>query len=260
MTRLPISRFAALSAVLVATVLASGCATKKQVRLAVEPLEQRVSQLEAGAKKTDSAVDDLQTNLSATDERARGADSRAADAATAADKANQLAMQSGQQAESAGRTAGEARSQASSNKTQISSLDERLSNFDNFEMSSEEDVLFKFNSSTLTPEAKQQLEAAVAKIEQDKRYVIEVQGFTDPTGAAAYNKELSRKRADAVVQFLTVDHQVPLHRIFMHGAGEVTLTGAENTSKSRQESRRVEVRVYTPKLDQTATAIPSPDL
>jgi OmpA-OmpF porin, OOP family len=249
MIRLSIPCITAASAAFAVLLTAPGCATKKQVRLAVEPVEQRVSQLEGGAKTTNSNVEELDTKLSATDERARAADARANEAAGTAAKANQLAMESGQKADTANQSAAAAMSRAN---TGISSLNDRLSSIDDFALTAQEDVMFKFNSAQLTPEAKEKLASAISNIQSHNRYVIEVQGFTDPTGSAAYNKALSQRRADAVVQFLTVEHDIPLHRVFVHGAGEVTLEQGQNTLQARQESRRVEVRIFTPSTQETA--------
>jgi outer membrane protein OmpA-like peptidoglycan-associated protein len=213
-----------------------------------------VTELETDSQKKQTAIGDLETGLAATDERARGADARAADAAGAAAKANETAVQSGQRADEANRAAAGARTEAESAKAAVSALDQRVAAMDNFELQSQEEVLFTFNSSTLSKDAKAQLEAAAAKVRDQKRFVVEVQGFTDPTGSAAYNKELSRKRADAVVQYLTMEHKIPLHRIYVHGAGEEALTGPDNTAEARKQSRRVEVRVYTSGVAQTTTA------
>ena len=42
--------------------------------------------------------------------------------------------------------------------------------------------------------------------------MIEVAGHTDATGSEAKNFRLSRARADAVVQYLAVQHKIPLRR------------------------------------------------
>lgn len=252
MTRVPLLRSGALWATVLVAALAFGCATKGHVRAQVDPVRQRVDTLETDSKQTASNVSQLESGLSATDERARSAEARASEANSTAMKATDLANQSTQQAQEAQRAAAEAQSQAQTAQSRIASLSDRMTNIDNFQLNTQEDILFKFNSATLSDEAKQQLSAAASKVQAEKRYVIEIQGFADSTGSASYNKELSRKRADAVVQFLTVEHKVPLHRIYMHGFGEEALTGAENTRDARTQSRRVEVRIYTPQMDQAA--------
>ena len=53
-----------------------------------------------------------------------------------------------------------------------------------------------------------------------KRYFIAVEGFTDQIGSEAYNKALSRRRADAVVAYLVSQHDIPVYRIQMVGLGQ----------------------------------------
>ena len=79
-----------------------------------------------------------------------------------------------------------------------------------------------------------------------KHYVVEVQGFTDRTGSKLYNLQLSERRADAVVRYLTAEKNVPLVRIHRIGYGIDKPTAPNNTRKGRKENRRVEVRVLTP--------------
>jgi outer membrane protein OmpA-like peptidoglycan-associated protein len=247
----------AISAALV-SLLASGCATKKHVRNTVEPIDRRVSDVEAKSKKTDTAVSDLERGLALTDERARGADTRAtaagaeaAKANAAAGQANEAATKSGQLADTANRTATDARGQANTANAKVTALDERITKMDELQLLFEENVLFKFNSSQLSPDAKKQLESAVGRLREQKKFIVEVHGYTDKTGNVDYNKQLSRRRADAVAQFLTLDQKIPLHRVFMQGAG---VFGSEQpvngqARELREQSRRVEIKVFTPKAN-----------
>ncbi|MBM3813286.1 MAG: hypothetical protein FJW20_16800 [Acidimicrobiia bacterium] len=237
------------SALLASALLVTGCATKKHVKTSIEPLERRVDELEAKTKKTDSSVAELERNLSKTDEQVRGADARANQAALEAAKANERAARSSEQAEAAGRAASSAQSAIDAEKKRIAAIDERITNLDNYQVEHSESVLFKFGSHTLSADSKKQLDAAAGKILDEHRYVVEVQGYTDKTGSAEYNLMLSRKRADAVVQYLTVQHKVPLHRLFVNGVGS-EMPAADNKSRQgREQNRRVEVRLYTPKAN-----------
>ena len=106
-----------------------------------------------------------------------------------------------------------------------------------------ESVLFGLNKYQLTKETKEQLDQAVAQLQNSKNYVLEVEGFADPTGSAAHNLELSRKRADSVVRYLTVEHNVPLRKINVLGVGEDDKM-TEKTREARKQARRVELRVF----------------
>lgn len=236
----------------VASVLAlaaTGCATKKFVRSSVDPLSNRVGQLESSAKETEKSIGNLEQGVSRADERARGADSRAAQAAEAAQQANDRAVKSGEQAEAAARAAANASSQADQvgqrADQRAKELDGRLSALDNYNMVAEGSVLFDFGRSELNDAAKQALDEMAAKVQPFKRFAVEIHGFTDQVGAPAYNFELSRLRANAVQRYLIMQHKIPLYRISILGAGEEAPVADNKTRDGRKQNRRVEVRVYT---------------
>lgn len=66
-------------------------------------------------------------------------------------------------------------------------------------------VTFEFNSETLTPQAKANLDqfAAALKDPTIKGARFEIDGFTDATGTEQYNQGLSERRANAVVAYLS---------------------------------------------------------
>ena len=89
------------------------------------------------------------------------------------------------------------------------------------------------------------LDQMVAKAGSLKNFVVEVQGFTDKSGSKAYNLELSKKRADAVVRYLTLKHNIPLHRIYMAGFGmESQIADGANRREVSKNNRRVELKLY----------------
>ncbi|MEJ7716525.1 MAG: OmpA family protein [Thermoleophilaceae bacterium] len=60
------------------------------------------------------------------------------------------------------------------------------------------DVLFRFNKASLTPKARSRLEEVTDRIRSAKPSTVRVEGYTDSKGSDAYNRRLSRRRADAV--------------------------------------------------------------
>lgn len=218
-----------------------GCATKKFVRRTVEPIGARTADLEKKTAGHDTEIEGLDRRVSAADERAKSADSRAQDAATSAAAAQQTANSAGSQAT-------EAHNLAQKGLAATDAVDHKLSNriedLDNFKLVSSESVLFALNKSELTEEAKSQLSAGLQKLGSVKHFVIQVEGFTDKTGAAAYNLELSRRRADAVVRYLVTTGNVPLYRIHLVGLGAANPVADNSTRKGRVENRRVEVKLF----------------
>jgi outer membrane protein OmpA-like peptidoglycan-associated protein len=64
-------------------------------------------------------------------------------------------------------------------------------------------------------------------------------------GSAAYNEELSRMRADAVVQYLVAKHDVPIYHIHMIGLGKEKPVDLGKNRAARAKNRRVEVKIYS---------------
>lgn len=241
-----VKRFAGipiLAAAVLVVFTSTSCATKKFVRQTVDPVSQRVSELDKKAAEHDEAIHDLEQLASRANERAMTADSKAVAAARDAAAADEKAV-------TASREAGDARSAAETGIRRAAEVGAKVDNLENYEPVVSENVLFDFDRSDLTSEAKQVLDAAVAEVAGKKHYVIEVQGFTDTTGASQYNLELSRRRASAVVRYLTLQHNIPLYRIHTMGYGSENPVADNTTRTGRQENRRVEIRVFMADLGQ----------
>jgi outer membrane protein OmpA-like peptidoglycan-associated protein len=221
----------------------TGCATKKHVAKVVAPVEARVGENEKKVADNTSAIGELETGLSRADERAMDADKKAGAAAEAAARANEQATQAGQRADSARTLAEKGLAKVGEVETAFNST---IQNLDNYKLVAEESVLFRFGASTLSKEAKEQLDKAVQGLEGMRAYVVEVHGFTDRTGSKAYNIELSRKRANEVVHYLTVQHNIPLRRIHVIGVGSEKPAEEGRGRKVNAANRRVELKVFAP--------------
>jgi outer membrane protein OmpA-like peptidoglycan-associated protein len=127
-------------------------------------------------------------------------------------------------------------------RQEVQDTNKRISSLDEFDVVKTVSVYFTVNSATLGNEEKAQLDDLASKAPGAKNFMVEVQGFADPTGNAEKNLELSQRRADAVVQYLTVKHNIPLRRIMVPmGYGE-TKSGVD-----AKQDRRVDVRVLVNK-------------
>ena len=103
-------------------------------------------------------------------------------------------------------------------------------------------VLFALNSSDLKPEAAQELDKDVAGLKAQPTLKLEVGGHTCNIGTEAYNLALSRKRANAVRDYL-VAHGIDGSRLTAEGYGEFSPVASNDTDEGRQKNRRVEFRV-----------------
>ena len=237
MTRKSVFLVASTALLLVGT----GCATKRFVRASVAPVDARLGQVETAAKQNTADIDQLEKQVSQVDETASGAGQEAKSAAELARQAGTRAGEAGSRAQGAYSLAEEGISKAAANERSIDRMYESL---DNFALLREESVVFAFDRAELTADAKAKLDALAAALTGQRRYVIEVQGFADPAGNAAYNEELSRRRATAVVRYLTLSRAIPLRRIQMLGVGAEQPVADNRTRAGRQQNRRVEVKVY----------------
>jgi OmpA-OmpF porin, OOP family len=121
---------------------------------------------------------------------------------------------------------------------------ERITALDDYDLQDTVAVTFRVNSAVLSPQAKQQLDEFAAKVANAKAYTIEVAGHTDSTGSEAKNFRLSRQRADAVVQYLAVNHKIPLRRfVSPMGYGKTEAVADNSTFSGRAQNRRVEVKM-----------------
>jgi outer membrane protein OmpA-like peptidoglycan-associated protein len=129
-------------------------------------------------------------------------------------------------------------------RTEAGAANERISALDEYDVQEAVSVTFRVNSAVLSPQARQQLDGLAAKASTAKGYVIEVAGHTDSTGSEAKNFRLSRERAESVVQYLAVNHKIPLRRfITPMGYGKTEFVADNTTAAGRAQNRRVEVKM-----------------
>ncbi len=70
---------------------------------------------------------------------------------------------------------------------------------------------------------------------------LHVVGHTDSVGTVDYNMDLSRRRAEAVVQALTSDYGVSSGRLRAAGVGPLAPAAPNTTEEGRAKNRRVEL-------------------
>jgi outer membrane protein OmpA-like peptidoglycan-associated protein len=100
-------------------------------------------------------------------------------------------------------------------------------------------IFFETNSWQLLEESRNQLDEMSQFMKQNPGVVMEVVGHTDNVGTAAYNLELSGKRAEAVVQELKKRGIEPW-RIGSKGVGFTVPVGDNSTEEGRRSNRRTE--------------------
>ena len=129
-------------------------------------------------------------------------------------------------------------------RAEVKAVNERISALDDYDVQTTLGVTFRPNSAVLSTEAKQQLDTLGEQLTNSKGYMIEIAGYTDSTGSEAKNFRLSRQRAEVVVQYLAVAHNIPLRRfVTPMGYGKTEAVADNTTAAGRQQNRRVEVKM-----------------
>lgn len=107
-----------------------------------------------------------------------------------------------------------------------------------------EGVNFEEGSAELTSEARTALLAAVQTLKDNPGVVVEIGGHTDSRGDDAANRELSRRRAESVLLFLT-EAGIPDTQLQARGYGEELPRATNNTEAGRARNRRIEFKVLS---------------
>ena len=103
-----------------------------------------------------------------------------------------------------------------------------------------QDLLFATDSANLSGNLVGDLRAVANSLMKYPNSNIEVIGHTDNVGEAAYNQDLSQRRAVAVAEVLR-NSGVPSGRIATYGRGEDAPVATNQTEYGRAQNRRVEI-------------------
>jgi OOP family OmpA-OmpF porin len=103
------------------------------------------------------------------------------------------------------------------------------------------DIKFKTNSAELTEDAKVQVKqlAEAMQSEQLSKFHFLVEGHTDNVGRPDYNLNLSKRRAQAVKDYLVTAYGVPRNRLEAIGRGQTMPISASDPASPA--NRRVQV-------------------
>jgi outer membrane protein OmpA-like peptidoglycan-associated protein len=103
-----------------------------------------------------------------------------------------------------------------------------------------QDILFAVDSFAVRPDLRNELQAVAANLQRYPASTIRVVGHTDSDGDAAYNQQLSERRASAVAGVL-LDAGVPAQRVRTLGLGESQPVASNLNAAGKAQNRRVEI-------------------
>lgn len=225
--------------VLLATsmVASVGCASKNYVRQETTPLINKTNELDDLTAKNSKEIKDV-------DARAQ--------AGIQAVQAKTVEVE--QKAQAAGQQATQAQTLADTATHRVDTLQNTVANLDNYHVVTETSVHFGFDKDNLTKKAKEALDQLASDVPNTKGYIIAVEGGADSVGSQEYNYDLSQRRADAVIQYLASEHNIPAHKIYLVGLGKDKPVESNKTREGRAKNRRVDVRLMTNTTGETTPA------
>jgi outer membrane protein OmpA-like peptidoglycan-associated protein len=198
----------------VAALLMHPFATKEYVRRHVQPIRDRLAELDeitASDKKTIRDIDTrAQQGLQLASEKTRLADEHATDAASKA----QIAQQT-----------------AATLNTRVSTDETEIHNIDQYKSGAQTELRFRPGQTALSKQAKDALDQLADQLKGQRGYILEVQGFSSGRGQIAITN--SRKVADAVVRYMVQNHEIPAYRMYVLGLGNPS--AEKHASGSRVE-------------------------
>jgi len=101
-------------------------------------------------------------------------------------------------------------------------------------------ILFDTDSDRLKPESAPVIRAVARGLEKNPALKLEIDGYTDSTGNAEHNLDLSKRRADAVRSVLVSQFGIDSSRLVSSGKGVASPIASNDTAQGRAENRRVE--------------------
>ncbi|NLR92256.1 OmpA family protein [Flammeovirga agarivorans] len=100
-------------------------------------------------------------------------------------------------------------------------------------------IFFESNKYQLKNKSAAELEQILEFMKRNPDVAVEIAGHTDNIGTIEYNKDLSQKRAQAVVNYL-ISNDINASRLKAIGYGESQPISSNKTEEGRQENRRIE--------------------
>jgi outer membrane protein OmpA-like peptidoglycan-associated protein len=119
-----------------------------------------------------------------------------------------------------------------------------VNNGQNLTVTLPQDILFATNSTSVSGAAQGNLATLANSLRQYPNSTVNVIGHTDDVGDAAFNFDLSQRRAQAVSSVLA-NYGVSSARIRSIGRGEDQPVATNLTAEGRAQNRRVDI-VITP--------------
>ncbi|HVV68119.1 MAG TPA: OmpA family protein [Gammaproteobacteria bacterium] len=102
------------------------------------------------------------------------------------------------------------------------------------------DITFAVNSADIKPQFYSVLNSVSLVLKKYTQTSVQVAGYTDSTGSASHNQQLSQNRAQSVASYL-ISQGVAAGRFNAVGYGQNNPVASNDTASGRAQNRRVEI-------------------
>ncbi len=103
-------------------------------------------------------------------------------------------------------------------------------------------VTFALDQAQIDPSFFSTLNSVAIVLNKFNQTLIDVYGFTDSTGTAQYNLDLSQRRAQSVASYLSAQG-VDRRRMYVQGFGQDRPIASNASESGRAQNRRVEITI-----------------
>jgi outer membrane protein OmpA-like peptidoglycan-associated protein len=215
-------------------------ARKKWVNKRIDPLKDRLSELDELNAKNARDIQDVDSRAQAGIHKSQ----------STADAANQTATAAGDQAQKANATALDATGH-------VAKIGETVSGIDQYKPVTELDVTFRGGRPMLSEDARKQLDDMAANLTGHKGYIVEIDGHAP--GAGSVGIQNSARLTDTVKRYFVTEHQIPVYRLHTLALGNVAPTAPgddPNAKPARVKTSTVHIRLMENSLAAQGTAPP----
>jgi outer membrane protein OmpA-like peptidoglycan-associated protein len=169
-------------------------ARKKWVKKQTDPINDRLTELDALNAKNSKDIQDVDSRAQAGIRQAQ----------SAADAANQTATAAGTQAQ-------QANAMAQGAAGHVNELNGTVNGLDQYHQVTEAEITFRHGDPALSADAKKQLDDLATSVNGQHGYILELEARSPLAGSAGIQS--SQRLAEAIDRYLVTQHDIPVYRM-----------------------------------------------
>lgn len=212
-------------------------ARKKWVHKRIDPLNDRLTELDQVNAKNAADIKDVDARAQAGIQKAQ----------STADSANQAALAAGTQAQTASTAA-----QGASDH--VNKLNGTVNGLDQYHQVNTVEVKFRGGSPILSKAAKADLDQLAESLTGRQGYILELEAHSPAAGASGIQS--SQRLAEAVQRYMVTEHQIPVYRMHSVALGNVAVATEDDDKPAHVRTSTVSIRLMENSL--AAQDAPSP--